>query len=62
MRRKKLSELLQSEERAYIEEIVHNRETPEQVRYKMEAKLIALRSQRKNECQELVRTLNEKRF
>ena len=62
MRRKKLSDLLQREEHAYIQEIIQKQETPEQVRYKMEEKLIALRSQREAERQELVRKLNEKRF
>ena len=62
MRRKKLSELLQSEEKQYINEIIMNQETPEQVRHKMEQKLIALKTQREAERQELVKKLQEKRF
>lgn len=62
MRRKQLSELLQSEERMYINEIIMNQETPEQVRHKMEQKLIALKTQRETERQELVKKLQEKRF
>ena len=62
MRRKKLSDLLQSEEKQYINEIIMNQETPEQVRHKMEQKLIALKTQREAERQELVKKLQEKRF
>lgn len=62
MRRKKLSDLLQGEERQYIDEIIRNQETPEQVRQKMEQKLIALKTQREAERQELVRKKQEKRF
>ena len=62
MRRKQLSDLLQSEERQYINEIIMNQETPEQVRHKMEQKLIALKTQREAERQELVKKLQEKRF
>ena len=62
MRRKKLSDLLQSEEKQYINEIIMNQETPEQVRHKMEQKLIALKTQRETERQELVKKLQEKRF
>ena len=62
MRRKKLSDLLQSEEKQYINEIIMNQETPEQVRHKMEQKLISLKTQRETERQELVKKLQEKRF
>ena len=62
MRRKKLSDLLQSEEKQHINEIIMNQETPEQVRHKMEQKLIALKTQRETERQELVKKLQEKRF
>ena len=62
MRRKKLSDLLQEEERNYIDEIIRNQETPEQVRQKMEQKLIALKTQREAERLELVNKLQEKRF
>lgn len=62
MRRKKLSDLLQEEERNYIDEIIRNQETPEQVRQKMEQKLIALKTQREAERLELVKKLQEKRF
>ena len=62
MRRKKLSDLLQSEEKQYINEIIMNQETPEQVRHKMEQKLIALKTERGAERQELVKKLQEKRF
>ena len=62
MRRKKLSDLLQEEERNYIDEIIRNQETHEQVRQKMEQKLIALKTQREAERLELVNKLQEKRF
>lgn len=62
MRRKKLSELLSSEENQYHIEIIKNQETPEQVRKKMEEKLIALKTQREKDRIAFVNKLQEKRF
>jgi hypothetical protein len=62
IRRKKLAELLASEEENYRKEIIEKQETPEQVRYKMENKLNALKQERESERLELVKTLQEKRF
>jgi hypothetical protein len=62
LRRKKLAELLASEEENYRKEIISKQETPEQVRNKMETKLNALKQERESERLELVKTLQEKRF
>jgi hypothetical protein len=62
IRRKKLSELLDFEEEQYRKEIIAKQETPEQVRMKMEARLIELRTQREKERLETVKTLQERRF
>jgi hypothetical protein len=62
MRRKKLSELLSFEEEAYRREMIINQETPEQVRLKMEQKLINLKTERESERQEKLKILEEKRF
>jgi hypothetical protein len=62
IRRKKLSDLLASEEEAYKKEMIINQETPEQVRLKMEAKLNSLKIQREMERQANVKVLQEKRF
>lgn len=62
MRRKKLSELLSYEEEAYRTEMIINQETPEQVRLKMEQKLINLKTERESERQERLKILDEKRF
>jgi hypothetical protein len=62
IRRKKLSDLLDYEEEVYRREIVAKQETPEQVRQKMEARLLELKTQREKERLETVKTLQERRF
>ncbi len=62
IRRKKLFELLESEEEIYKREIVYKQETPEQVRKKMEDRLIELKTHRERERLDLVKKLEEKRF
>lgn len=62
IRRKKLSDLLSSEEEEYRREMFINQETPEQVRLKMEAKLKTMKIQREMERQENVKVLQERRF
>ena len=62
MRRKKLSDMLSSEEEAYRREMIINQETPEQVRLKMEKKLNTLKTEREAERQEKLKILEEKRF
>ena len=54
--------MLEFEEELYRKEIIAKQETPEQVRKKMEARLIDLKTARENERKELVRKLQEKRF
>jgi len=61
-RRKKLANLLFTEEEMYRYEIIQNQETPHQVRMKMEAKLKALKEQREAERLELVKKLKERKF
>ena len=51
-----------AEEDAYRKEIIAKQETPEQVRQKMEAKLLDLKSKREKERQETVHQLQERRF
>lgn len=62
MRRKKLSDLLRSEENQYHQEIIQSQENPQQVRLKMEEKLKKLKTEREAERQALVKKLEEKRF
>lgn len=62
IRRAKLSQLLQAEEEQFKIEIIDKQETPEQVRNKMEAKLQVLKTEREKERQELVKSLQERRF
>ena len=62
LRRKKLSDMLSAEEEAYRREMIITQETPEQVRLKMEQKLIKLKSEREAERQEKLKFLEEKRF
>jgi hypothetical protein len=62
IRRKKLSELIISEEENFRQEIIANQETPEQVRLKMEAKLKTLKEVRERDRLELVKSLQERRF
>ena len=62
LRRKRLSDLLISEDIMYHNEIIRNQETPEDVRRKMEKKLNELKTQRELERQKLVKKLKEKQF
>ena len=61
-RRKKLSELLNSEEAKYHQELIANQESPEDVRKRMEAELKLLKAQRLNDRDSNVAKLQEKRF
>ena len=61
-RRKKLSELLNSEEAKYHQELIDNQESPEDVRRRMEAELKLLKAQRLNDRDSNVQKLQEKRF
>ena len=61
-RRKKLSELLNSEEAKYHQELIANQESPEDVRRRMEAELKLLKAQRLNDRDSNVQKLQEKRF
>ena len=62
MRRKKLSNLLGSEEAQYHYEIINGQETPTDVRRRMEQELLELRKQRLSEENYDVKKLSEKRF
>ena len=62
LRRKRLSDLLISEDIMYHNEIIRNQETPEDVRRKMEKQLNELKTQRELERQKLVKKLKEKQF
>lgn len=62
IRRRKISELLIKEEEDYRIEIINMQETPEQVRHKMEAKLMVLKEQKERERLEKVKQLTEKKF
>ncbi len=62
IRRKKLFDILEAEEEIYKREIIAKQETPEQVRRKMEDRLIELKTQRERERLDLVKKLEEKRF
>lgn len=62
IRRKRLADFLIAEEEEFRKEIIAKHETPEQVRLKMEAKLKDLKEQRETERQELVKSLQERRF
>ncbi|MCQ2820972.1 MAG: trichohyalin-plectin-homology domain domain-containing protein [archaeon] len=61
-KRRRLRNLLAAEEAQYHQEIIDSQETPEQVRKKMEEKLLTLRAQRENETDDMVKKLEEKRF
>jgi len=61
-RRQKLSDLLKSEEQNHRQEIIQNQETPEQVRAKMEEKLLILKEQKEQARLEQVREKQEKKF
>ncbi len=62
LRRKKLSNLLGSEEAQYHYEIINGQETAADVRKRMERELMELRKQRLSEENYDVQKLNEKRF
>ena len=62
MRRKKLSNLLGSEEAQYRHEIITGQETSADVLKRMERELMELRKQRLSEEDLDVQKLNEKRF
>ena len=62
MRRKKLSNLLGSEEAQYHYEIINGQETASDVRKRMEKELMELKKQRLNEENYDVQKLNEQRF
>ena len=62
LRRKKLSDLLISEDIQYKREILSNQETPEDVRKRMEKKLNELKLQRELERQKLVKRLEDRKF
>ena len=62
MRRKKLSNLLGSEEAQYHYEIINGQETASDVRKRMEKELMELKKQRLKEENYDVQKLNEKRF
>ena len=62
LRRKKLSNLLGSEEAQYRQEIITSQETPADVLKRMEKELMELRRQRLSEKDNDVQKLNEKRF
>jgi len=62
IRRKKLSNLLGSEEAQYRQEIIDSQETPADVLKRMEDRLKALRKERLSEENYDVKKLNEKRF
>jgi len=61
-RRQKLSDLLKSEESFHRQEIINNQETPEQVRAKMEERLIKLKEQKEADRMNLVREKQEMKF
>lgn len=61
-RRQKLSDLLKSEEVHHRQEIINNQETPEQVRAKMEERLLVLKEQKEKARLELVNQKMEKQF
>ena len=62
LRRKKLSNLLGSEEAQYRNEIITSQETPADVLKRMEKELMELRRQRLSEKDNDVQKLNERRF
>ena len=62
LRRKKLSNLLNTEENQYHQELVNNQESPEDVRKRMETELNKLKSQRINDRDSNVKKLQEKKF
>jgi hypothetical protein len=62
LRRKKISQLLISEEISYREELNRIQETPDEVRKRMEKKLIELKKEKEEERLEFVKTNIKRRF
>ena len=62
LKRKKLSNLLNSEELQYRNEIINNQETPDDVKRRMERELMELRKERLSQEKNDIQKLNEKRF
>ena len=62
LKRKKLSNLLNSEELQYRNEIINNQETSDDVKRRMERELMELRKERLSQEKNDIQKLNEKRF
>ena len=62
LKRKKLSNLLNSEELQYRHEIINGQETPEDVKRRMEKELMELRKDRMSQEDNDIQKLNERRF
>ena len=62
LKRKKLSNLLNSEEFQYRNEIINNQETSDDVKRRMERELMELRKERLSQENNDIQKLNEKRF
>ena len=62
LKRKKLSNLLNSEELQYRNEIINNQETSDDVKRRMERELMELRKERLSQENNDIQKLNEKRF
>ena len=62
LKRKKLSNLLNSEELQYRNEIINNQETSDDVKRRMECELMELRKERLSQENNDIQKLNEKRF
>ena len=62
LKRKKLSNLLNSEELQYRKEIINNQETSDDVKRRMERELMELRKERLSQENNDIQKLNEKRF
>ena len=62
LKRKKLSNLLNSEELKYRNEIINGQETSEDVKRRMEKELMLLKKDRMNQEENTIQKLNEKRF
>ena len=62
LKRKKLSNLLNSEELKYRNEIINGQETSDDVKRRMEKELMLLKKDRMNQEDNTIQKLNEKRF
>ena len=62
LKRKKLSNLLNSEELQYRNEIINNQETSDDIKRRMERELMELRKERLSQENNDIQKLNEKRF